>query len=110
MEGRGSMLVTPNEGGRMRKIMIAVMASIFMAGGLLSIGYAGDTRAAGDDVKGEVKKDAHRAKGETKGAVEDMKGNHTTADMDRAEGRVKGDNAKAKEKAKANVERSKVDR
>ena len=90
----------------MRKIMIAAMATMFSLGGLLSVGYAGDTRAAGDEIKGEVKKDAHRAKGETKGAVDDLKGEHNKADMDRAEGRIKGADAKAKEKAKANAERS----
>ncbi len=94
----------------MRKIVMAAMAFLFASAGVLSTVYAGETRATGDEIKGEVKKDAHRAKGETKGTVDDIKGEHNKADMDRAEGRAKGAESKAKEKAKANEERSKIDR
>jgi hypothetical protein len=98
--------VNPSMEVRMRILVVVAIALSFAVVGFYSVGQAGETKAKTEELKGEIKSDAERTKGEAIGLKVEMKGNDDKADVERAKGKAnaKGQKAKAKvkeEKARA---------
>lgn len=71
----------------MNQVCVKVSALLLATVGLCSLGWAGEMKAALEDMKGDAKAKVEELKGEAKAAVEEAKGNKVQAEVERTKGK-----------------------
>lgn len=74
----------------MHTFMRVVMTGVCLSAGMMISAEAGETKAKREKAKGEVNGEFDEMKGEAKAVQEELKGNDTKAELERAKGKVKG--------------------